>query len=469
MLQKFLLSFLFISSFISAISQNIKLPSGIEYRYIKKGTGTQTGKMGDFIGLILRNTCSGQVLFDTKKFNKGLDAPVNFPIQKPTYNGDVNEVLKYLHEGDSVVVKIAQDSFYRVPQNQRKGINPGEPVIYYIGVHSIKTAAQIKKIQDDYKKSMAEYEKNKAAFKKQQKEQLLQQKMQAVVDKKQEVEINAYFAKNNIKNATKLASGVFVVIDKEGNGDYIKPGYEVTMNYEKQNLDGRKYDSNLDSVFNHLTPFKVNTGQGRLIAGWEEGIQKFRNGSKGQIFIPSKFAYGNNKFAMRPNDTIPPNTIIKIDLEIVDVVDLAKVAKQLAEKEDTEIQAFLKSNNLIATKTASGLYYIITQQGKGNSPASGDEVNMNYTGMFLDGKAFDSNVDSAFGHVSPLKFPLGQGRVIRGWDEGIALLKAGSKAKFIIPSAIGYGAGGSGKIPANTIMLFDVELVDFKKATVPTK
>ena len=67
------------------------------------------------------------------------------------------------------------------------------------------------------------------------------------------------------------------------------------------------------------------------------------------------------------------------------------------------------------------------------------------------------------GHVTPLNFPLGQGRVIRGWDEGIALLKKGTKAKFILPSAIAYGKSGSGKIPANSILQFDVELLDFKK------
>jgi FKBP-type peptidyl-prolyl cis-trans isomerase len=87
--------------------------------------------------------------------------------------------------------------------------------------------------------------------------------------------------------------------------------------------------------------------------------------------------------------------------------------------------------------------------------------------MFLDGNKFDSNLDSSFGHVTPLNFPVGQGRVIRGWDEGIMLLKKGTKAKFILPSTIGYGANGSGKIPANAILQFDVELLDFKKPEPP--
>jgi FKBP-type peptidyl-prolyl cis-trans isomerase len=469
MMQKLLLVFIFTTFILSSKAQSIKLPSGMEYRYVKKGAGSQTAKTGDFVSMIIKSTCSGQVFFDSKNYNKGINGPVNFPIQKVTYNGDVMQVIRLLHEGDSVIVRIPQDSFYRVPQAQRKGIVVGEPVIYNIGVYSIKTAAQIKKIQDDYKKNMEVFAKQQAVFKKQQQEQLILQKKQAVLDKKQDQEILAYFSKNNIKNSKKLSSGVYVVVDSAGIGDSIKPGFEVSMNYENSSISETKFDSNVDTTFHHVTPMKVNIGQRQLMAGWEEGIQQFKKGGKGKIFIPSKYAYGSNKFGLRPNDSIPANSIIKIDVEILDAIDIATVAKLLAKKQDNEIQAFLKTNNLTGIKTNSGLYYVITNEGSGNSPTVGDEVSMNYTGIFLDGNKFDSNIDSTFGHVTPLKFPLGQGRVIRGWDEGIALLKKGTKAKFIIPSAIGYGANGSGKIPANAILQFDVELLDFKKPEPPKK
>jgi FKBP-type peptidyl-prolyl cis-trans isomerase len=468
-MQKFLLVFIFFVSITQTKAQSIKLKSGIEYRYIKKGAGTQTAKVGDFMSMIIKSSCSGQVLFDSKAYNKGVNVPVNFPIEKTKYNGDVSEVLRLLHEGDSVIVRIPQDSFYRSPQAQRKGVIAGEPVLYNIGVYSIKTAAQIKKLQDDYKKAMVENAKQQAVFKKQQQEQLVLQKKQAILDKNQDGLLLGYFAKSNFKNPVKLPSGVYVVIEKEGSGEFIKPGFEVTMNYDKYALNGPKYDSNIDSNFHHQTPLKISIGRRQLLSGWEDGLQKFNKGAKGQIFIPSKMGYGSNKYGIRPNDTIPENSIIRVEVEILDVVDLAVVARQLAEKQDNEIQAFLKTNNLTGIKTNSGLYYVITKEGSGNSPVVGDEVNMNYTGMFLDGNKFDSNIDSTFGHVTPLKFPLGQGRVIRGWDEGIMLLKKGTKAKFILPSAIAYGANGSGKIPANAILQFDVELLDFKKPEPPKK
>ncbi len=468
-MQKTLLVFLLAFMVKETNAQFVKLQSGIEYRYIKKGTSKQTAKVGDFMTMIIKSTCSGQVLFDSKSINKsGLNSPVNFPLQKPSYNGDVNDVLKYLHAGDSVVVKIPQDSFYRVPQAQRKNLIAGEPVIYSIGVYSIYTAAQLKKMQEDYNKALAENAKQQALFKKQQATQLALQKIQAALDKKQDVELNTYFKNNNIVGAKKSASGIYILTEKEGSGDNIKASNEVALNIEKYLLNGKKIESNIDTTFPNNAPLKVTVGQRQLIAGLDEGLLSFKKGGKGKIFIPSKFGYGSMKYPIRQNDTIPANSVLQVDIEILDIVDPIAATKLLVAKEDSTIQTFLKANNLNATKTASGMYYIITQEGTGANPAVGDTVNMNYTGMYLDGNKFDSNVDSAFNHVQPLVFPLGQGRVIQGWDEGIQLLKKGTKAKFIIPSRIGYCVNGKGNIAPNTIMQFDVELLDFKKA-VPAK
>jgi FKBP-type peptidyl-prolyl cis-trans isomerase FkpA len=295
------------------------------------------------------------------------------------------------------------------------------------------------------------------------------QKKQAALDKKEDDAINNYLKTNNITTAKKLPSGVYVQIDKDGEGDAIKQGTEVTMNFEKYLLNGRKFYSTTDTAFKNVMASKFVIGQRQVLMGLEEGLQSFKANSKGKIFIPSKYAYGTNKFGARPNDTIPANSIVMVDIEVLATVDPAKLAFQIAQKEDSIIQAFIKANNLTATKTNSGLYYVITQEGSGDSPAKGDEVSMNYTGMFLDGNKFDSNVDSAFNHVTPLTFPLGQGRVISGWDEGIGYLKKGTKGKFILPSRIAYGKSGSGKIPADAILQFDVELLDFKKQEAPKK
>ena len=113
-----------------------------------------------------------------------------------------------------------------------------------------------------------------------------------------------------------------------------------------------------------------------------------------------------------------------------------------------------------AKKTDSGLMYTIEKEGSGQKANSGDLVSVHYSGYLVDGTKFDSSYDRG----TPIDFVLGEGRVIKGWDEGIALLKVGSKAKFIIPPDLGYGSRdvGNGLIPANSILIFDVELMEVK-------
>lgn len=106
--------------------------------------------------------------------------------------------------------------------------------------------------------------------------------------------------------------------------------------------------------------------------------------------------------------------------------------------------------------TASGLQYEIIEEGDGEQPKVGDIVSVHYTGTLTDGTVFDSSVTRG----QPITFPLGVGRVIPGWDEGIALLKVGTKARFTIPSNLAYGASGTGSIPGGATLIFDVDLIE---------
>lgn len=106
--------------------------------------------------------------------------------------------------------------------------------------------------------------------------------------------------------------------------------------------------------------------------------------------------------------------------------------------------------------TASGLKYIDHIIGEGECPLHGAKVLVHYTGTLLDGTKFDSSVDRGV----PLAFPVGVGRVIKGWDEGIMTMRVGGKRKLVIPPQLGYGSSGTGPIPPNATLIFECELVE---------
>jgi peptidylprolyl isomerase len=107
-------------------------------------------------------------------------------------------------------------------------------------------------------------------------------------------------------------------------------------------------------------------------------------------------------------------------------------------------------------QTATGLEYVEIQEGTGPRPKSGDSVSVHYTGWLKSGEKFDSSHDRG----QPIVFPIGKGRVIKGWDEGVGTMKVGGKRKLIIPSHLGYGdRGAGGVIPPGATLIFEVELV----------
>ena len=139
-------------------------------------------------------------------------------------------------------------------------------------------------------------------------------------------------------------------------------------------------------------------------------------------------------------------------------------AKANQEKGKKFLEENAKKKGVVVTK--SGLQYEVITEGKGAKPKATDKVKVHYVGTLIDGTKFDSSVD----RKEPAEFPLNQ--VIPGWTEGVQLMNVGSKYKFFLPSELAYGAQGAGSIPANSVLVFEVELLsigDSKAAEEPAK
>jgi FKBP-type peptidyl-prolyl cis-trans isomerase len=146
---------------------------------------------------------------------------------------------------------------------------------------------------------------------------------------------------------------------------------------------------------------------------------------------------------------------------------LSDVAKN---KEPIDIKKYIDDNKLKVTTTASGLNYVITTPGTGPLPAVGDTVVVNYTGRYLNGKAFETSVKadaikyklpiSPMNPYKPIRFPVGVQGMIQGWNEGFLLFNKGTKATMVIPSKLAYGEQGTQMMAPYTPLVFDVELVD---------
>ena len=220
--------------------------------------------------------------------------------------------------------------------------------------------------------------------------------------------------------------------------------------------------------------------------GMDEIFLSLRKGDSITFEAAAKIIFSGNQPA-----PIKENDVIKVRLGAYEVKTEAEMqafyeeamqkeqekaaerAKALLVEEAKSIEAYLTKNNLKAQKTESGLYYVIEKEGTGEVTTPGTTMYVNYAGYLLGGPLFDTswpelakanNMFSEERPYEPLPVNVGMGQVIPGWDEGLMLLKKGSKAKLIIPSPLGYGEGGAGEmIPANSILVFDVEVTDVQK------
>jgi FKBP-type peptidyl-prolyl cis-trans isomerase len=407
-----------------------KTSTGLYYKLYKTGKDTLKPKPGDYVAvdMLYHGNSNGKdsVFFNSRKEETG--SPVKFFLPLPTFKGDLNEGIPMLAVGDSGVFIVSADSlfFKSFKMKERpKGIDSNEFFYFHINLLSCQSI-----------ESMIFQEEN---------------------DLKKYIEANKIQERPN-------SLGLYIIETQKGEGAKIDSGCQVKMKYRVSLVNGKE----LFSTFDRPDPVQFTCGQHVDTQGFEYAITTLRNGSKAKFIVPSTLAFGRKG----SGTIVPPYSTLVYDVEILGVQTKDEYEKEQSELQKTEqmrtdslkngeaglLEKYLKENKISVKPLPSGLYFIPVTPGTGPNAEAGKTVKVHYTGKLLNGKVFDSSVD----RKSPIEFVLGRGQVIKGWDEGIGMMKQGGKANLIIPSSIAYGDRDMGVIPPYSTLVFEVELIEVK-------
>jgi FKBP-type peptidyl-prolyl cis-trans isomerase FkpA len=275
-----------------------KTKSGLAYK-IFKGDGKQKLKPGQFVKIngLVKIAGRDTVLFTT--YNR---LPEYLPLDSSTrLSHDFNEVLKFASVGDSLVVISQVDTLVKRGQLQYNDMFKRRDQI----VTNIKVLGAYNNQQEVMADQQKEFEKEK---------------------NRETAELEGLLKKKGI-NAQKTANGVFVELQSPGDAQKVTTGKQVTVNYRGSLFEnGKVFDSNIDTSFGHAQPFSFVTGARQTIQGWEEGLQLFGKGGKGNLYIPALMGYG----PQGAPPTIPPYAPLKFEVQVTNIAEApAQTAPQM--------------------------------------------------------------------------------------------------------------------------------------------
>lgn len=244
--------------------------------------------------------------------------------------------------------------------------------------------------------------------------------------------IQNYLRDNNLQ-AQKTSSGLYYIIDEEGHGEKTQPTDRIRLKYHGQYTNGTTFEETHEEGLSFLLEFTIE--------GLGEGLGYFREGGKGKLIIPPSLAQRKGYHIKE----LPENRILIFDFELISI--------NYKTKNDIDIQTYISENNINAQKTNSGLYYIITEEGTGNTPTIDNNITVDYKGYFTYGDVFDERE----------QITLDIKNLILGWQEGLTYFKEGGKGTLIIPAHLGYGNNGFASIPSGSVIIYDVNLISINQ------
>ena len=318
-------SFLFILSVVALVA--CKTPfkkglDGIEYKIISNG-GKESLTTGKFLQVHMARYYTTDKADSLLSDTRAEGTPIIMPFDSLGIPPEFFMVLKQMKKGDSAVMRILIDTLlkrnpYGLPESFKRG-------------HYLLTTLKLDNI---YLSPNAADSATKAESEIAQKRKEKQAEEQMKTDEKL---LADYFAKNKIK-PQKTAEGTYVEILQPGNGPLIDTSVVVTTNYTGRLLNGKVFDSNLDTSFHHVEPLPVNMTNDMslgspVIKGWTDGLKLLNKGAKAKLYIPSHLGYG----PMARGETLPANSILVFDMEVLDLMNKTQ-AKALIEEKRKKMQ-----------------------------------------------------------------------------------------------------------------------------------
>lgn len=401
-----------------------KTPSGLYYKFRSQNTSATKPQLTDFMKVEMSCYLNDSLYYDWQ----GAQHDVYTQLQEPIFKGDLQEAYAMMHVGDSASFYVKADSvaalYYKQDPNA-VGLKPEDYFRYEVKLVDVKSEEAF----------MAEITMMKEVMK--------EASLKALED---------YVAANNI-SVTPEPSGVYIIPMEKGKGRCPVKGEKVELDFSASLLDGQSVGSTFDSP----EKFSFVLGDSSTIRGWEEIVPKMHLGERVKAIIPFDLAYGEHSVG-----SIPAYANLVYDIKLLKITTSAelqaeneKAMQALRADSEKAFFEYLKANN-ITDYTASGLFFNKSVTTEGAKPQEGQTARIKFVASYLDGTPLgDSEHLGDYYDVV-----VGQGKVLKGLEEGVAMMRVGEKARFVLPYSLAYGTQAFGSIPAYSNLVFDVELLD---------
>lgn len=401
-----------------------KTPSGLFYKFYSQNAAAPQPKLTDFMKVDMACYLHDSLYYDWQ----GTKHEVFTQLQEPIFKGDLQEAYAMMHVGDSASFYVKADSvaiLYYEQNPDSVGLSPDDIFRYEVKLLEVKSEEEF----------LADVEKMKESM---------------IADSKRALE--DYITANNITVAPE-ASGLYIIPIEKGMGKCPQKGDRVEVDFAASLLNGQSVGSTFDS------PDKLSfvLGEGVTIQGWEEIVPKMHLGERVKAIIPFDLAYGEHSVG-----SIPSYANLVYDIKLLKITSAAEVKAEkekamLALKAENEaaFYKYLKEND-ITDYTTSRLFLKKLVNTEGVQPQTGQKVRIKYKAYFLDGTPLgDSDQLGDY-----YEMVIGEGRVLKGLEDGVSVMRVGEKARLVIPYTLAYGEQEYNNIPPYSNLVFDVELLE---------